>query len=350
MSGHRAARGMTLVEILVATALGIMIIALTWTAFSRAKATVARATARVHLHQSAAVLQDAFERDFGNLAPALALFVTSAPAGSGTTRSEDVAVVFMRSTAPLDKQAMQGDDDRYLADHHWVRWRYTRTQEQVDGTWRTASTALKRSSSTPLRRWKTTAGLTVTPPVVDPKGLSSKSNYNGAQWLNLPRPLRDAGAGVASLDFNRYGLPSSVIASDTPIGDIGDLADLDANEEIVSTQVLDFQIGWLDAAGAAMAVDGRSAADHRIDGLYMDLVGPDNGRYLDARHDPVAVAPGPVLRPGHAQYDYRPALGARPRLFRLALRMRDRATGVDQVFAFSVAVPGQMPAANQPSP
>lgn len=342
--------GMTLVELLVAASLGVMVIALTWTAFSRAKSTVARATARVQMHQTASVLQDSLERDFGNLAPALALFVRSTPASAGTSRSEDVAIVFMRSTAPLDKQSMQGTEDRYLADHHWVRWRFSRSQEQVDGVWRTTAVALRRSSSTPMRLWKTNNTLTVSPAVIDPKDSSSEADYNGDLWLNLPRPLRDASGGIASLDFNRYGLPASAISNNTPIGDIGDLADLDANEQLISTQILDFQVGWLRADGSAETVDGRHAASVNIDGLHMDVVGPDNGRYLDARQDSVVTPPGALLQPGHAQYDYRPVLAARPRLVRIAIRLKDAATQVDQAFAFSVQLPGMMPAVNQPSP
>lgn len=346
----RSGGGMTLIEILVASALGVLVIALTWTTFTRAKATVNRATARVNLHQSAAVLQDAFERDFGNLAPALAMFVASTPAATATTRSEDVSVVFMRSVAPLDKQTTQGSDDRYLADHMWVRWRYSRSWELIDGTWKVTASALKRSSSSPMRLWNTNSTLTVSPAVTDPKGGASKGHYGGTQWLNLPRPLRDASAGLASLDFNRYGLPATAISADTPVGDIGDLADLDTNEQIASTQILDFQFGWLRADGGADAVDGRNPAVRNIDGLYMDVVGPDNGRYLDARQDPVASPPGAVLQAGQPQYDYRPVLGARPRLVRIAFRLKDQATQVDQAFSFSIPVPGQMPPVDQPSP
>lgn len=342
-------RALTLLEVLVAATLGMLVVALTWTAFAGAKRTTARATALVGLHQSAAVLQEAFARDFGSLAPALALFARSTPTTAAGSRSERIELTFMRSTAPLDKQASQGAYDRYLAEHHWMRWCFTRTLVQVDGAWRVSDARLTRAASTPVRFWRTTAALTVAPGVVDPLGGATRTSYNGVNWLNLPRPLRDASGGPASLDANRYGVPAAAVSPATPIGDIGDLADLLANEQVVSLQVRDLQLGWVDAGGGAVVLDGATAAAHDLDGLHLDVVGPDNGRYLDARHDPLA-APSAALEPGQPQYDYRPVLARRPRLMRLALRLEDRPTGVGQDFTFAVAVPGLAPPITRPAP
>lgn len=341
---------LTLVEILVATALGAIITAMTWEVFLSTKSTAARASARVALHQASASLQDAFERDFGTMAPALALFVRSSPTVSGSTRQESIEIVFMRSTAPLDKQASAGTYDRYLADHHWVRWLFTRTRTETAGTWTTTAATLKRSTSTPIRHWQTTAALTTAPSVRDPLNGALRGNYNGANWINIPRPLRDASAGVESLDFNRYGLAANHISPNTPIGDIGDLADLIANEQLVSADVRDFTFGWVDAGGNPVSIDGGVAATHDIDGLYMDIVGPDNGRYLDRLQNPRGSAPGAPMVPASPQYDYRPALSRRPRLVRIAFTLVDRPTRVHQAFSLSVATPGLMPRIDEPAP
>jgi type II secretory pathway pseudopilin PulG len=343
--------GLTLIELLIASALGVLVTALAFTAFLRAKSTVARTSARVELHQSAAVLQDAFEQDFGSLAPAMAVFVRSTPTFSGgSLTGEDVEVVFMRSTAPLDKQAPRDANDNYLADHHWVRWRFVRTIVSVNGVQKTKMAVLRRAASSPQRVWQTNAALATASPVQPPEGGGTKSNYDGARWLNIPRPLRDASDGIASLDFNRYGIPPAAIHMNTPNGDIGDLADLDAHDHIASTSIRDFQIGWVDAAGNSVVVDGEHAADHRIDGLYMDIVGPDNGRYLDRSQNPVASVPGVARDPLLLQYDYRPVLAARPRLLRYTMRLEDQATGISQTFAGSIAIPGMMPPINRPTP
>ncbi len=327
-----AARGFTLIEMLISVALGVMVVAMTWTAFSRAKAATTRASARVGLHQGAAILQDAIERDAANLAPALGLFITSTPAAAATTRSERLDLTFMRSAAPLDKQNQQHDWDRHLADHHWVRWHFERSLELKDGAWRVVSSRLKRSASTPIRFWQTTATL---------------PGYGGYQWVNIPRPLRDASQGSASLDANRYGVPAGAIDPSTLIGDIGDKQDLDANEQLVSDRVTDFALGWVRADGTAVQVlSDHAGPEICIDGLYMDVVGPDEGRYLDARQEP--VLPDPYVNPT-VPYNYRPVLAARPRLLRVLFRMLDRATGVEQSFAFSVVLPGMRPAINEPS-
>lgn len=343
--------GLTLVELLIATALGMIIIGMTWGAFARAKSAAARATARVVLHQSAAVLHEAFARDLGNLAPALALFANSTSATAGSTKTERVELVFMRSIAPLDKQAMQGTYDRYMEDHHWVRWLFTRTSTQNGAGWVVTGTTLKRSTSTPARTWKTNNTLSLGgAKVIDPNDGSEESHYGGEEWINLPRALRDASGGVASLDNNRYGVPATAITADSPFTDIGDLADLIANEQVVSTVVQDFMFGWVEADGDAVSVDPQTPAVHNINGLYMDVVGPDNGRYLDLRHDTVASPPGSAIDGGVPQYDYRPDLAARPRLFRIAMRLEDQTAKVSQVFAFSVAAPGLMPPVNEPAP
>ena len=345
----RGRAAVTLVEIIVATALGVIITAMTWEVFLSAKSTSARATARVALHQASASLQDAFERDFGTMAPALALFVRSTPTVSGSTRQDAIEIVFMRSTAPLDKQASSSTYDRYLADHHWVRWLFTRTRTEAAGVWTTTAATLKRSTSTPIRSWQTNAALTTAPSVRDPLGGALRGNYNGTSWINIPRPLRDASGGVESLDFNRYGLMPNQISANTPIGDIGDLADLAANEQLVSADVRDFLIGWVDAGGNAVTVDGSTAATHNIDGLYMDVVGPDNGRYLDRLQNPRASSPGAALVPASPQYDYRPALSRRPRLMRISFSLVDKPTGVHQAFTLSVATPGLMPPVDRPA-
>jgi prepilin-type N-terminal cleavage/methylation domain-containing protein len=342
--------GMTLIELLIAVAIGMAMIALTWTSFVHTKSTVARTTARVDLHASAAQLEDALRRDLANLAPALASFARSATASTGAdTRTETVELVFMRTTSPLDKlNAVPGEFDNYLADHHWVRWRFTRSLQLVSGVWQVRSGALYRSSSTPARAWKTTAALSVLPSVIDPSNAAPKANYQGVQWINLPRPLRDGKTwGIDGLRHNTYGVPAAAVDATTPIGDIDDLADLDANERLASSQVRSFTIGWSDAGGQAFTVACGVAADERRNGLYLDVVGPENGTYPGA-----AVVPpvSSMLDSSIVPYDYKPDLAARPRLIRFALGMRDDASAVAQDFAFSVAVAGPAPAVIRPSP
>lgn len=343
--GDRTAKGMTLIELMVAVALGMGLIAMTWGGFVRMKDTVARTTARVGLHATASTIEEALRRDLGNLAPALACFARSTvDAPDASTRVETVELVAMRTTAPLDKlNAVAGSYDGFLADHHWVRWRFVRTLKTSGAGWTVAASRLTRSESTPARVWKTLSTHTVAPSVTDPANGTLRSHYGGVLWLNIPRPLRDGTTwGIDGLTHNRYGVPPARIDPTTPIGDIDDLADLDANERTASMQVRSFAVGWSDAGGQAVTVSPGVVADVRRDGLHLDVVGPENGLYPTASVVP-AVA-------GEPRYDYRPDLARRPRVMRVSIGMHDAATGVVQDFAFSVAAPGHGPATIEPSP
>ncbi len=353
--------GLTLIELLIAVAIGLAMITLTWSSFVHTKSTIARTTARVNLHASAAQLEDALRRDLANLAPALASFARSTTTSTGPgTRRETVELVFMRTTSPLDKlNSVQGTYDSYLADHHWVRWRFTRSMKLTAGVWSVQDGALYRSASTPTRMWKTTAALTVLPSVVDPANPAAapKANYQGVLWINLPRPLRDGKTwGIDGLNHNTYGVPASRVDATTPIGDIGDLADLDENERLASNMVRSFSIGWSDTGGLAYLVTCGTPADERRNGLYLDVVGPENGTYPAAGVVPpvppvsTSVLPDPPNGdPTIVPYDYKPDLSARPRLIRFAMGIKDEATVVSQDFAFSVSVAGPAPAVVKPS-
>lgn len=305
-------RAFTLVELMISVAIGMLMIAVTWTAFTRVKTMTTRATARIDLHAAAASVRDAVAADLRNLAPSLAMFARSVPATvDATTKTETVELVFMRPAAPLRTLGMRSDREQYLADNHWVRWRFTRTLKLRDGAWSVSTAALRRASSTPTRSWTTTSALAAS--TTDPADGTLHADYGGTLWINIPRPLRDASQGITSLDNNRYGVPSAAIDPASPQGDIGDLADLDANEMVVSTDIRDFALGWARADGAAIGIHGRTAADLRVDGQYPDALGP-------AGNNHAAQA------------------AARPQVLRVAMLM---AKGdVVQEMSFSVATPG----------
>jgi Tfp pilus assembly protein PilE len=324
---------MTLIELIVAVSLGMALIALAWTAFVRVKSSAARATMRVELHMSAAVIREFLQRDLGNMAPALAMFVRSTPQVPQTVANgliqvgdklDTVELVFMTCISPLighpDQDGEGYSNAQFKADYHWVRWRFQRVWR--DG--QIVSTGLYRSRSTPTRSWQTNANLAAT--VRDPADGSTWNNYNGKSWINLPRPLRDASQGIASLDNNRYGIPSAAINATYAKGDIGDLEDLDLNEQIISSRVRDLIVSWEPARQAltpatrtAITVESGTAFDlaGRIDGLHMDGSGP---------------------------------YASRPRIMRIAFSLADvgaTGTGINQDFAISVATPGLLPQVGQ---
>lgn len=325
--------GMTLVELLVAVALGMAIIAMAWTAFVRAGTSTTRATARVDLHATAAVCREYLNDDLGNLAPTIAFFARSTPQVAATDpdgtpiRTDTVELLFMRTVTRLGSETTGDTGQQCKSEFRWVRWRFVRTWRQSGGAWLPVAGRLYRSASTPAREFTTLATWTPPAPLVDPIPANLPwTDYKGARFLNLPRPLRDASQGIASLDNNRYGIADAVVDHrGSAMGDIGDLQDLDlpANDRLVTARVRDLAIGWVDAGGSQVAVTSSAAADRRIDGLYLDITGPAHNPYLSE-------------------------IARRPRVVRVAFNLDDPAAGVSQDFCFSIATPGLQPQIGQP--
>lgn len=314
---------MTLIELLVAVALGMLVVALAWTAFVRASSSTVRATARVDLHATAAVVREYIQRDLGSMAPTVACFVRSTPnVVAGTRRTDTIELLFMRMVDRLTSETAGSSKDQYKSEFTWVRWRFVRTWLQDGAAWKPIGGSLYRATSTPAREFATLAAWATPGNLQDPILTNAAwKDYGGKLWLNIPRPLRDASNGIPSLDFNRYGVDAARIGTTRgDMTDIGDLADLDreGNERLVSSRLRDLAIGWVDAGGRSTQVVSSTAADHRIDGLYMDLTGPAGNAHLDQ-------------------------IARRPRLVRIAFGLLDEASGVVQDFSFSVATPGMAP-------
>jgi type II secretory pathway component PulJ len=315
---RRGAAGLTLIELLVSITLGMILIALAWSAFVKCKDAAARTSLRVDLHTSASAYRELMQRDFANFSPATALFARSTPGVIvGTDKVDTVEIVFMRSIHPLRTQYNESIAQQFMADYHWIRWRFKRTWRQVAGVWKVYDHTLYRSQSTPNRRWnavQTIAGSSYDDPTggIKPNGADS----GGLLYINIPRPLRDASAGIPALDFNTYNTPAASIVAGSGTGDIGDLTDLDRNELAASSRVRDFMVGWVDAGGNLVTVASDTAADQRIDGLYMDVLGPSGNAYATQ-------------------------LAKRPRVMRITMNLAE--ANVSQDFSFSIATPGLPP-------
>lgn len=316
----------TLVELLVSMALGMLMIAISWTVFSRSKSASQSTRDRILIHQNASLIRQVMQADFSVLPPTVAVFCRSQPdvaAGNPEgDRIDSLEFICMTTQAPLGgRYSPEPWHQIYKQEFHWVRWRFVRTRRpQPDGSTRAISHQLCRSASTPVRAWKANGTLAPGSPVprLDTSDLAS---YDGQTFANIARPLRDASAGIASLDYNRYNQPAGTFKVDERInvdGDIGDFQDLEANERVFSTQVRDLRFGWVDGLGGEVAAGADAAADLRIDGLALDVLGPAGNPYLDQ-------------------------LRARPRILRVAFTMTNAAGSMGQNFALSFALPGMMP-------
>jgi len=316
----------TLVELLISVALGMLMMSIAWSVFSRSKTAAHATRERILLHQGAALIRQVMHRDFAVMAPTVTVFCRSLPdvalGNAENDRSDTVELLAMTTRAPLGgRYSPEGWLQVYKQDYHWVRWQFVRTRRpQPDGSTRTIAHVLNRSESTPVRAWKANANLKPLSPVPR-ENQADLATYDDQTFANMARPLRDASQGVASLDNNRYNQPANTFKSDNRInvdGDIGDLADLDAANLAFSGQVRDFRIGWVDASGAEVSVGSDAAADLRIDGLYLDVTGPAGNAHLDQ-------------------------LKARPRIIRFSFSLANPSETMNQNFVLSIATPGMMP-------
>lgn len=313
-------RAFTLLELIVSIALGMIVIAIAWSLFSRSKAAAMRTRDRVLIHQSASNIAEFMSRDFVNMSPSAAMFSRSQPAVllANGDRTDTVEIVFMRATAPLKGPGW--DAMQFRQDCHWVRWKFVRTSRPAGADWKVINHTLNRSQSTGVRSWSTTASLV--PNTFVPFPMSTPlANYDRLWFANIPRPLRDASEGIDSLNNNRYNQPPSTVSSldlGTVRGDIGDLTDLNNNDSVFSGQVCDLRLGWVDANSREFSVGSDAAADHKLDGLYMDVLGPTGNNYT-------------------AQ------MRGRPRIVRVSFTMANDAATLAIPFAFSFAGPGMPP-------
>lgn len=314
----------SLVELMVSLALAMVLVAMAWSAYVRTSEATRRVSARVELHESAATMRGFLHGDVANMAPALALFARSRPqVPSGGDRIDTVELVFMRAPVSLVDQSVSDGNEQFKEDFHWVRWRFIRVWREIGAQWQVVDAGLHRSTSSPTRRWSTLASWATPGTLDDPAGgKPSWTNYGGRSWINIPRPLRSAAHGIESLDFNRYGIPANRIDPSSTMPDIGDLADLELNERLLSSRVRDFALALVDARGQSVTVTSGTAADIRIDGVYMDGLGPVGNPYLVQ-------------------------LAGRPKVVRCSFTMYERTTGVDQTFSFSAATPGMQPQIGQ---
>lgn len=316
----------TLVELLISVALGMLMMSIAWSVFSRSKTAAHSTRERIILHQGASLIRQVMHRDFSVMSPTVAVFCRSLPdvalGNAENDRTDTVELLAMTTRAPLGGlYSPEGWLQVYKQDYHWVRWQFVRTRRpQPDGTTRTIAHVLNRSESTPVRAWVTNDKLKPISPAPR-ENQADLVTYDDQKFTNIARPLRDASQGVASLDNNRYNQPANTFKSDSRYnvdGDIGDLADLDAVNQAFSTQIRDFRIGWVDATGGEVSVGTDAAADLRIDGIYLDVTGPSGNAYLTQ-------------------------LKARPRIIRIAFSLANPSETMNQNFALSIATPGMMP-------
>lgn len=275
MSRGHARRGLTLIEILVATSLVAFLIASATAGFVQIRSLARRIDARQQLHNSARLVFERLNAELSSLMHGSAFFAS----GSGGT----VEVVFLRGK--LDNVDFMlgnafGAEADSLTDQLWTRWSFEAAKQQLSLAASSAARAFDQDKT-----W-----------------VNGGYDYlNRAKFRNLPSPQRVIiGASPATtLNANAYGTGAS--------NDIGDYTDLENNSVPILSNCTGFALEIVCEDGSVHAV-GASAGSLLSDGQMID---------------------------GRAGA----ALASRPRLVRTRLELTDPATGIAEAFSFSFLTP-----------
>jgi prepilin-type N-terminal cleavage/methylation domain-containing protein len=276
MSGSRARRGLTLIEILVATALVAFLIASATAGFVQIRDLARRIDARQQLHNSARLVFERLNSELSSLMNGSAFFAI----GSAGT----VEVVFLRGK--LDNVDFMlgnafGAEADSLTDQLWTRWYFEAAKQQLSLAASSAARSFDQDKS-----WVT-----------------GGYDYNArAKFRNLPTPQRVVvGASPATtLNANAYGTGAS--------NDIGDYTDLENNSVPILSNCSGFALEIVCEDGSTHAISASAAGSLLSDGQKID---------------------------GRAGA----ALASRPRLVRTRLDLTDPATGISETFSFSFLTP-----------
>jgi Tfp pilus assembly protein PilE len=308
-STPRARAGLTLVELLTATAIALALSVLATVSFMKILKEQQRLTSRLAMHNSARFVYQNMSESLSSLQPDAAMWLeSSADDGSG---NGTVSLTFLRGK--LDEHDFATNSARWWAqeanaeyqtrctDLTWCCWKWSQQKQTLYSGVCSHPRAFKLAS-----------------PWAGPIG-----NYgNGNTWfMNMPQPLQladpypsagfPAGGSAAALNGNRYGSPDLK-------NDISDYQDLAGNLAPVMRHVTAFHIEMQLADGSIVDAD-----DSQTTTLGCD------GNFVDARCSQGADGALPYLK--------------RPRLIRTLIDLRDPVTGVTQSFSFSYRPTGVLP-------
>lgn len=263
-------RAFTLIEVLIATTLALVLAAVAFGVFLNARKAVARAQARLELHQRARTTYDTLADSASSLQHTCALAVVARRAdrsSAAALRAQpgEVSLLFLRGVLhDQDWRTGWGYDGmrRASADMAWERWRWDRASRQLrlargrrldtfissDGAWRKDGLSWTTPESfgiiaQPRRTFATLAGATTVGERID------------RLW--------------AELDSNRWGAMDDA-------QNVGDAGDLVRRETVlmdgVEDLVVDVVCGDGQGAGGGLGTRASDAGDLCVvyDGLYVD--------------------------------------------------------------------------------
>lgn len=365
----RRYRAFTLIELMISTAIAMLIAGLVTTTFLETRKAINRAEARLAMHAQAQTIFHALHRSFTSLQQTCAMVALSRQAG-GSPEAGQVDLIFMRAKENRNDFWQEGDclSQSQLA---WEEWRWLASTRTLYAA--TSSAVGEKADSRRRRRF--TLGSSFIP-------AGSGVDYNGRTFINQAKPRRwlDPANPLATLDDNLWfpgvhATPAQVppwsdltprqwIPSLAPTDkDEGDYGDLQSNLAIECTGVTDFALEFvLHDPAVTMPVPSPLTATSRpgprppgqvaIDARYDDQV-VWQGVWLDGRmgltldpNGPLTDGSAPPMgwddRTAYANF-HRTDAALRPRLVRVAFTLTDAAKGLSQDFSFSFALPALAP-------
>lgn len=363
MNSRRSA--FTLLELLISTAIAMLVAGLVTTAFLQTRKVINRAEARLAMHAHAQVIFQAMYNSFASLQQTCAMVALSKQAG-GSPEEGQVDLIFMRAKESRNDFWQEG---ACLAQSQlaWEEWRWLRSTR----TLYTATSSAVGEKADSRRRRTFRLGSSFTPS-------GSGVDYNGKSFINQAKPRRtlDPASPLAILDDNLW-FPGThaVVAQVTPWtaltprywypslaptnADEGDYGDLQSNIALTCEQVSDFSIEFVlhdpavtlpvpNPATATSRPSPRQAGVVTIDSRYDDQA-LWSGVWLDGRMGMTLDPAGPVTggaspptgwddRLNSANF-HKTDAALRPRLVRVAFTLTDQAKDLSQEFSFSFALP-----------
>lgn len=290
--GHGAsARAFTLIEILVSTALILVLVTAATVAFNQAITMMRRIQAVKTLDAQAKALFDRLHRSFSALHPGAAVWLRA------RTSPATVELLFMRGKEENDDFLDPFNTGHPTTDYVWSLWRWTRKREVLEG-----------SSSSPYRSF----------------AMEGRHPWWNKTWKDGEYGSRFYHFGmVPELRRSAWHAPSAAFAPapildadawGTGLGrDIGDYKDLEWRLTPALTACRDLTCELVLADGSTVTADGAADLDWGASGAFVD--GGVAGRI-------------------------QAATATRPCLVRLRFTLDDAATGATSTYCFSFATPG----------
>lgn len=384
----------TLIEILVATAIGMLLVSLAWAGFSQVQQVTRRNAGLVRLHSEAAAIQQALGEDLGSLMQTCQIRLRAFDDGVTDPALRKAWVEFTAMRLVHDRKGVNTvTQGQAPTDQAWFRWR-----------WDAARGTLSRGITPEDRFWCEPSDN----PLYDKNGRQYGKMADGHAWWLVAHPRRDRLRDLndddgrwqpvfanlvsaqgwrvwddtqasASAKLGAQGSQATGLAAEAlPAGSSyaqprtpGDEAVLQQAMGVVHRSVTDFRLGWVDSRAASVeagSIDTGSGAAFRVlrrapysssavgavETGFSSVVNTllVDGAWLDARvvaaantmTTYVAAADGTDNTATIAHLaNGSTAQSVRPVLMRVAFTLVDADSGVVQDFSYSFPVAALLP-------